>query len=394
MRRFATLLELSSPNDWVFGIAQTLNYTARAGNEWRRRPCFRSGYIADRMFTGELGLPDSGSCNKGVLYDCPPIYRSNNYEDCWPKDSDDAGKECIRRTGFSALYWPFWCPAYPAAPMTIYMSGNDPNELLMARQMALLSNPDANLQVNENHVLDVADTFVEWYLDQLEVYAPPGARYGLLAIDSSGSAPGTAVKDRLTIDEEQRVDWAPAPSDRNKFYFDRYGMIRAYDFAGVDPASWGVRAAGGVDQLAVSVASYNAVVGNTYAFFTARTSFLRNGPIMNALVREYGANRYSSSVRPAVQYAADVGKMLPHPSQIARPQGGTLGDLAAAPFQPPARMPKDHGEPPDRLKHAPLWPNRFALSRPQAAGIALGVGLLAAWQGPRLVEWISRKLRG
>jgi hypothetical protein len=395
-RRYQTLQQLGDPAQWVFSVTQVRNYTARAGKEWRRRPCLRSGYGADRIFTGKLGAPDVGSCDKGVLYSCPAIYRSNDYEDCTPKYPEDAGKECVRVAGFSALFWPFWSPSYAPEPMQLVTKHADPNALLLTRQIALLSNPSINLRVPGQHVLDVATTFVNWYFRQLEIYAPPGQRFGLLKINNEGFAPGTQVADRLTIDARKIPDFVPTGPERNKFYFDDAGLIRAYDYAGVDPADWGVRAAGGgaPQNLAISVAQYNAVVGNTLAFFTARANFLRSGSVMSALVREFGTPSFAPDVRAAMDYSAAYGSMLPPVSTIARGPG-LGGMLTGAPGGPGPGGPGLGGT----LTGVPAGPGpgvpdaTRGLSRGQAAAIAGAVALLAAWRGPELVAAIYQRLR-
>lgn len=311
-KRFETISNYSHPDSLVYQQMHVLNYFSykKKGNVWRKRPSYaRSSGAADRIFLGSSGLSDVGSCGKGLLMDCPSG-SFFDWDDCSYHNSDD--KACYRRLGISSLFFPFWSPACSDLGLIKFRydyESLNPNTLLAANQMLLLSNPNINLMVNGERLRNIRDRFRKFFLDQVNVYN------GLLKI-SNGKAPGTPKGDRITIDDSKRSDYVPTSKDKNKLYFDSDGLIKAYSGT-ANLSKWGVRATRGPQTprfAAISIAQYNAVIGSSLAFFSARANFLRNGPLMKALESDYGISNYDKEVRNAMKYSADYGKNIPPPS--------------------------------------------------------------------------------
>jgi hypothetical protein len=119
---------------------------------------------------------------------------------------------------------------------------------------------------------------------------------------------GTAMQ----VDKRKRSDFFPSKSDRNRFYFGNDGLIYAY--GDDDTNLYGIPAKTGPQSpkdVAVSIAQYNTVMSATLAFMSARGNFLRNGPVMKALLKDFNVNQFDPGVRDAMKYSRDVGKMLP-----------------------------------------------------------------------------------
>ena len=351
-QRYLTIAGYNTPQSMVYQQMHALNYFdySKSGNKWHLRPCFdRSSGNADRMFLGVAGLPDSGSCGGGVLMDCPKG-SFFNWDECHFHDQKDT--RCTRRFGVSSLFYPFWSPAYCDTSMASFNYGYvkvgtkkypvsderlNPNTLMAANQYALLTSPSMNLRVDGKRLLKIRDRFRKFFLDQVKTYG------GVLQI-TNGLAPGTTKSERLTIAPAREANYTPTQARRDKFYFDDDGLVVPYPNTGVDLNAWGVRAIRGPQTpqyAAVSLAQYNAVIGSTLAFFSARANFLRAGPLMSALLNDFGAGAFDSSVRSAMMYAAAYGKQVPRPAParvkklILTSVKSTNADIQRAPASSP-----------------------------------------------------------
>ncbi len=325
-RMVSTLDDIDDPRDWVFVSAKVRNYShyvkVRGGGDWSLTPSFRrSG--STLMFSADPGPADKGKCGKttGVEMSCD----ARSYSDiaCRKKPKKQSDSDiCVRYLGISALFYPYWSPAYSVGPIevpinenesvqTVLDDGGDPNSILMARQVMLLTDPYANLRVRGERLREMTDRFVGTWQNQMKAFGV-GGKMGLLKIDEDGNAPGTPREDRMLIDERKDPKWSGAKSLRNRFYFDEDGRIVPYD--GTDVNDWGIRTWGGGGTLACSVGAYNAVVTNTMAFFTARSNMIRNGFRMKGLLMDHSIRRLDPEVRDAVKYAANKDEMLPGPT--------------------------------------------------------------------------------
>lgn len=339
--RYKTVQQ-DDPNRMVFISTLVQNYLHYDSPKWYLRPCFaRSGGASDSMMVPGAGLPDKGSCSKGVRMDCPGGTTGGFFDEDECEFHDDNAKVCERDLGLSSLFYPFWSPAYPDRSTIGYQEGMlSPDQLMVEQQFALLSSPAINLQVNADRLLEIRDRFVKFFFGQVKAYAPPGAKFGLLKI-TNGKAPGTPVGSRLIIAPEEEKNYAEYQDRLDKFYLDENGMIQVYKGANASLDEWGVRAVRGPQTpkfAAISAAQYNAVVGSTLAFMSARAHFLRRGSSMKALLHDFGAQAFDPNVWDAMEYAAAVGTTLPMPE--AAPPGRLTG-----PHEKPKRAPKK----PDRL---------------------------------------------
>lgn len=221
----------------------------------------------------------------------------------------------------SALFYPFWSPAYPDAtevPERARLTGGfgetggkktytpvTANSLLITRQMALLTSPSVNLRAEAGRLLKFRDRFVAWFLRSTgrERVRPIGRNH---IFERGGRI--------LSIDASEKSDFVPSLDAPNQFYIDGDGLIQAY--RPVDLTKWGVLATRGPHtpkDAAVSIAQYNTVVSATLAFMSARANFLRNGPMMKVLLVDFDIKTFDRKVRAAMEYSASVGKMLPPP---------------------------------------------------------------------------------
>ena len=321
-KRFETVRQYTHPDALVYQQMHVLNYFdyKGEGNEWRYRPCFaRSSGAADLMFHTTSGLADTGSCTKGVLMDCPSG-SFFDFDDC--HFENQSSMACVRRLGVSSLFYPYWSPAYSDAGLPAE-GGEDArlnvSNVLSANQVALLASPSVNLRVDSKRLLKIRDRFQSRFMNQAKMYKPSGHSMGLLQI-VDGLAPGGLEK--LAIAPTKEVDYKPKQSRLDKFYLDADGLIQAYPNTGVNPNQWGVRVSRGPQtplHAAVTVAQYNAVVGATLAFMSARANFLRSGPLMAALVEDFGLQSFDAPARSAMQFAANYGKEIPAPVRDGRP---------------------------------------------------------------------------
>ncbi len=346
LRMNLTFDDYSDPRDWVFKSMKLKNYTQYVGSRkqgnWSRQPCFRrAGLGTDRMFTNNAGAPDVGKCgHKGGVKMYCDSRREIGYEDCrryYKDEKKNPPDYCTRYLGISALFYPYWSPAYAVVPIesAFLGEGSDPNAILMARQMMLLTDTYANLRVEGKDLLKMVDRFVTFWRNQLDIFAVDGKK-ALLRIDDEGNAPGTLREDRYTIDDKEDPNYTGSLSLKNRFYFDSDGRILPYPGMKADVSEWGIRTKGGNGAgtdggiLAVSVGAYNTVITSTMAFFTARSNMLRNGARMKGLLMDHKKSDLDPKVQAAVQYSADEGRMLPAPQK----RQATLSKLQMAPSKP------------------------------------------------------------
>lgn len=325
-----TIGKYKDPNEWILHQMKVENYLEWKGyrvgkGDWDLRPCFgRNSEESWLMFNEVGGQPDSGSCG-GVPYKCDIDMN------CEPNPKSGEGKDCVRYLGISSLYFPFWSPSYPSIPVVrpaldskdlvfdYSYSYYDMNRILIERQMALLTVPAVNLKVDGEMVQRFADRFKVYWDSSYKQFGNT-----LLKIDKHGNAISTAKKDRVTIDVRFDENNAPSSSNKRKFYYDKDGLIQPYSGSGADVSEWGIRAKGGKygdDYVGISAGSYNAVIGNTLAFFSARANFLRNGLVMKGMLQDYNVNTFWPDVRSAIQYSANYGKMLPTAQAILQQPG-------------------------------------------------------------------------
>ena len=329
-RILLTFGRYDDPREWVFQSMKLANYSQfvshRAQGNWSREPCFqRAGLGTNKMFVAKAGTADVGKCGhmKGVKVRCPS-HRDLGYEDCkryYTRESKNPSHWCHRSLAISSLWYPYWSPSYAAGPIANIFQGQgeqDPNGILMGRQMMLLADPYSNLRVIGDDVRAMSDQFVAYWRQMMGVFAVDG-KLGLLHIDEDGNAPGTAKADRYTVDEEEDPKYTGASELMNRFYFDDVGRIQPYQGMGARVNEWGIRTVDGAGKgkdggsLAVSIGAYNAVVTNTLAFFTARANMLRNGSRMRGLLQDHPVKTLDPAVQAAVQYASAEGGMLPPP---------------------------------------------------------------------------------
>lgn len=331
-----TIEKNEHPDDWVIVRTKVTNYLNRRSRDWWYKPSFsRSGGASDRMFYNGTGPTDKGNgCKDGVEVYCG-AKEFVNMADCHKRDSDK--EYCTRYVMISALFYPFWSPAYPDKTEVTEKDyemqhgwgesgGSTPsipetsNTLLISRQMALLTSPSVNLQVDADRLLRIRDHFQSWFLGQARAFAAPdrgSKKHAVLPISHNHKIPGAPPEDRLRIDWEKK-EQLPGASDPHQLYFDDEGLIQSYGEAKI--SEWGVWAIKGPqtpDKVAVSCAQYNTVLSATLAFMSARANFLRNGPVMRKLLLDFDLDTFDSKVRSAMEYSADLGVMLPAPSRAA-----------------------------------------------------------------------------
>jgi uncharacterized membrane protein YgcG len=337
-----TVERLEHPNDWVFASSKVANYLNRASRDWWIKPSFsRAGRASDLMFTGTTGRSDKGDCSgKGVEVYCGARTYVNS-ADCRKRHDDETF--CTRYVSFSALFFPFWSPAYPdlssvkekASHSNPHLEGRGffdadivtANTLLMARQMALLSSPTVNLRVDARRLLRIRDHFRNWFTNTSKAFGSyAGGEFGVLPVNRHHIL--QRGDGAFSIDARKRPGFPKSQSDQNKFYFGDDGLIYSYGDA-VDLTNWGVpakRGQGTPADAAVTIAQYNSVISATLAFMSARANFLRNGPTMRRLLADHKLRSFDRRVRLAMRYSADLGEMLPPPtgsvSTPGRAQGG------------------------------------------------------------------------
>lgn len=327
-----TIFDYDEPDDWIYTPMKCRNYLDWVdGTEWRSRPAFARGSgAADFPFLGVPSMPDIGYCDKGTEYKCTGTWAPF---DCHIKDSSDTKHLCVRHLGISALFYPYWSGAYPAYPLDKF-GGLDPNPLLIQRQFALTSIPDANLRVDLERAIFIARNFHAWFMQQVQTV-------GLSGVNKEGTGIPTSPGGRLGVADEKIPNYVPVPSDKKRFYLTEPGLIETHVGADADPSEWGVPAMAYIGapnsaiKLMVTVAQHNAVLGGVLGLVAARAFMLRQGPIMKALVATHGLKRYDRAVRPAMEYAARYGKAMSPPRLVA-PLPSRIGSIVA-PALPPGQ---------------------------------------------------------
>ncbi len=350
-----TVERYEHPNSWVLKKSKVTNYLNRKDRDWWIKPSFsRSGGASDLMFTTRAGVGDKGKCGgNGVEVRCGTKTRPYS-SDCSKRDKDET--YCTRYVMISALFFPFWSTAYPDKDAITEkkietnqnMTGRGTfeakkvtaNSLLIARQMALLSSPSVNLRVEARRLIRFRDRFEKWFLGQSLQFGQ-GKVMKVLPVGKNRKV--VRGKGTLTIDAAKRSD-LPGKNDANQFYLDDDGLIQTYR-PDVDRTAWGLVAKRGPqtpDDVAITVAQFNTVLGATLAFMSARANFLRNGPIMKVLLKDFKLKDFDPRVRDAMKYAAETNKMLSAPTATrtlpkrsakrradASESGASLGVVAA-----------------------------------------------------------------
>lgn len=347
-----TFSKYEHPNDWVLRRSKVSNYLDRRSHDWFYRPSYsRAGGRSDLIFWNTAGPSDKGECGNGVemycgtrqkplLGQCHKRHKNRDY--------------CERHLMISALFYPFWSPAYPdqtsITEKDYVMSGGwgesgggtpsvdeTSNTLLMARQMALLTSPSVNLQVDANRVLKIRDIFARGWIQAAGQYGrvegyefPDIEQWGVLPIGHKHiveRGEGAAL-----IDAREEKNFSEPSTTARKFYFDKVGLIHAYRTSD-KLGDWGVptwqRGPHTPVDAAISCAQYNTVLSAVLSFMSARANFLRNGAMMKTLVNEFGADHFDRHVRDAMKYAADVGGPLPPFKKSAPDRAKTAPDRAA-----------------------------------------------------------------
>lgn len=351
------------PSSWIVKKSRVINYLDRYDGKWRLRPSFtRSGGASDLMFSDTKGAGDKGGCGIGIWMKCGTKSFVTS-ADCHKRYDHDVA--CTRYLMISALFYPFWSPAYPdktsveeqarrtggwgeTGGKKIYTPVTA-NSILISRQMALLTSPSVNFRAGEKRLLRARDQFREWFFRMSNAFAPDRAGqapkpefFGVLPIGHNHIMQRVPMDERLSIDWNAEPDLPPAKA-QNQFYFDDDGLIQAYTDA--DVTKWGIVARPGPHtpkDAAISIAQYNTVMSATLAFMSARANFLRNGPMMKKLLADFDLKDFDDEVQSAMEYSASVGKMLPPPSRARpSPKKADAKELVKPKRAGPRRMQRD-----------------------------------------------------
>ncbi len=314
----------ADPRTWVMETRPTplrikyLGYASNrtgpvAGKRFCKSPAWRPTRDQTLMFLKTAPRKPTGECKpRGKYYVSCPFHNRDLYgDDCWKSNSTkDSAKLCQSEFTMSCLFYPWWSPGYPVAPMQVSHldSGRvyiDPNKLVMSRQFALLTDPDANLRVSGTRLRRITSTFIDWWMPRAS------GEMGLWPVDEEGNMESLDDdRDSLLIDAAFRKDWTGLVGEAG-LYYTADGLIRSYD--DTDLTKWGVHSRAslglGADggNLAVTAAQYNTVVSMTLAFFTARANMLRNGNLMMRMVGRGKVDEMDSGVRDAIRDAAEIG---------------------------------------------------------------------------------------
>ncbi len=316
------------PDRWLMETRQNVNrpkYRGEAGEvqpvagkRWNTAPAWRPTRDQALLFLDKAGRKPSGKCKVFNSYylNCPAVLGRVNHTGCVKSvRTKDSADYCVSDITISALFYPWWSPGYPAGPMQIAQAyGNDPwdpNASLIARQLALLTDPASNLRASGRKLSRMTSKFVTWWA---------GKELGeLYPVDSKGNRTANPGGEFLAIDSRRDKTWTGAP----RLYYDHDGLIRSYS-GGIDLARWGLfnrdSLGRGKDggNLAVTVAQYNTIVTMTLAFFTSRANMLRNGYLMRGIVETGQVGDLDKDVRAAVRDAAEIGGSNIPSSQVAR----------------------------------------------------------------------------
>lgn len=325
LAQLATLRQYKEPSAWVFHSMHVVPYVNYgSGKKYRLRPSFDRGSVdTDLMFRSVAGAADQGKCWPGRLLKCPTFFDANKPNmGC---SYDAGGPNCMRYLSISALFYPYWSPAYAATPVPVIRTdaSYDVNQLLIERQGALLLDPRANLRVRQADLLAMLGRFDSWWDN-----ATAG---GLVRIAADGSVADDG--ERLRIVKGATPNYVPTSQNKNRFYYDADSQIHAQQHVADELDRWGVPARGGaglVDgkHLGVTLAQYNAVVGMVQAFMSARANMIRDGALMRAILTDNASpvpvDELDPKVRAAVEFASSQGRMLPSPRALTGGDGGAI----------------------------------------------------------------------
>ncbi len=316
----ATFEAVTDPSQWALGNYSVRRYeryywpSERINKQkWRRRPCIVPSY-RDPTVWGLPSAPEAvGSCDPGRR-----VTRKLGTYDF----TSEGGQNCVSFAAISSLFWPFWSTNHKAKPISVYgeevypdtpglfiAPTVDPNEILVTRQQAILSNPVTNMRVRGERLRDAQSVFVRYFRDK--VYGMRGmiemrgneVKLRPTTADATGS--GTGPIDRWRID--------PIFNPEHEFggpvhyYWNKNGMIENYG-RGPDLTEVGVPAFAPSQKryqdLGYSAAQLNTVVASVKGFFTARTAMLQQPYAMRALLRTNPARLFDPRVRNAMRESA------------------------------------------------------------------------------------------
>lgn len=311
---YRTVEAYARPDQWVAQQMSVRNYLRMSdphvASLFRLVPCMRQSEEMDRIWFNSAGGKDRGWCGDGISVRCPTFMDADDgektYWNCDVVVKKDEGNVCHRTTGISCLFFPWWRTAYAPGPSPLRASVGSPepaydvNTLVAARQLALISQPAANLVARASTVRNVAERVIETFWAQAE------KGDGFVVRDlHNGNFVGS---ESLPLDENKRGDHA-APG----FYRRPDGIIESY--TGDDLTKWGIEPpwAGPPSQpdLGISIAAYNAVVSGMAAFFRGRSEILRNGPVLREMFKRISADSLDPEVKAAAEWSADQGKIQP-----------------------------------------------------------------------------------
>lgn len=361
--------EEDDPSRWLFNAAVVENYPRyyKVGDRingvgTRLQPCMTpiQGDEGEVLYGWVSFLQEPTGYNAGD--GCVPGLPIKSVTNTDPKKGVKDKDPCKSYIQLTPLFYPFWSTNHPAIPITVYTDdiwpdGSaykpdprtfDPNTLLIARQTAMLADPQINFQMDGEELREYHAHFVDFFKDSMRVVQvmmrpqlQPGTflvrrvtNDGRLSQDFGGDV---AFVDPA-YDEQTEADTIIAQEDR--FYLDDQGLIRAYRG---DPALWGVQ--GPISwirdghRLAVTVAQYNTVHSQTRAFFTARQQFLTNPHYMKSIKEAGGLDRYDPPLIPIIEGADAPIPTIPSMPGVYYGEdepgpGGSPGGFKARPLPP------------------------------------------------------------
>lgn len=324
-----TFEQVTDPTAWAVGLYQ-INRTEKYfwpsqridGQKWRRVPCIVPSY-RDPTVWGLSTPPEAiGSCYPGR-----PITRKLGTYDF----RGDEGVNCVSFGAFSSLFWPFWSTNHDARPLQIWgkevypekpkslfrAPATDPNEILVTRQQAILSNPVTNMRVRGETVRGAEVAFSRYFRDK--IFGLGGMiemRGGDVKLRTTTADSGGSVGsedgpiDRWTID--RTFDPNHEFDGDVYYYWNPNGLIENYG-RGPDLADVGVPAFcppalnTAYKDHGYSAAQLNTVVAGVKGFFTARAAMLRQPYAMKAILRQNpGRTFFDPMVRAAMRESAQA----------------------------------------------------------------------------------------
>ncbi len=302
--------EQTNPDDWALGLMKVKNYEHYYkkddrinGQKWRYTPCIVPSYRdAAAWGLGWAPRPE-GKCHPGRRLTRKPKHL-NPYN--FKKGS---GTSCEAYACVSSLFWPFWSPNHFATPIAVYYFEEegyalaDPNEFMIARQQALLADPESNMRVRGERLVHCLDTFTTYFRDKVR-----GA--GGMTRVSDGQIPDLTTYPRESDPERfeigARFDPAEEFEKRIHFYWDDNGMIKPYFYA-PDLTEVGVPSFGPPEWekgMAYTAAQLNTVVAGVKGFFVARAAMLDHPYVMKALLGGRRHRRFDPEILAAMKESA------------------------------------------------------------------------------------------